>query len=219
MILLIEDRAERQVVALRNTGINLESFSDILDNRTGERYDSFLDDFQKNSFELDRYDVIACHKSAFDDKNTEVLNRLERFCEERDIPLVLFSGGIDANFYSSGAPETLVLNSGTFYSTNLGLFLESYKVGNHNLLILLYGAKWKLNILLSILEKINLLIENSDGQSIGIKRFLQETHYDNLIEIYPNIFRSVAEKKVDIQAMKNTQEELQNFAIKMIEDE
>lgn len=219
MILLIEDRAERQVVALKNTGIDLELFSDLLDNRIGERYESFLEDFQNDSFKLDRYDVIACHKSAFDDKNTEILNKLERFCEQQNIPLVLFSGGIDANFYSNGVPETLVLNSGTFYSANLDLFLDSCKEGNHNLPILLYGTKWKLNILLSVLEKINLLIENSDGQSIGIKIFLRETHYENLIEIYPSIFRPTAEKKVDIQAMKSAQEELQNFAIKMIEDE
>ena len=85
--------------------------------------------------------------------------------------------------------------------------------------MLLYGSKWKLNILLSVLEKINLLIENSDGESTGIKTFNLETGYNNLIEIYPDIFEPISEKYVDIQAMKTAQKKMKDFARKIIEDE
>ncbi len=163
-ILLIEDRTRRQQLFTIQTGIKLENFSDILDNCIEDKYNEFLNEMLQGIYDLNTYDIIISHKSAFGDNNGSVLKKLEEHCKEYDKSLVLFSGGIVGNYYNSEEYEVLELNSKTFYSKNLALFLEAVKKQNENLLMLCYGTQWKANIMLNILENLNLYIDTEDDK-------------------------------------------------------
>jgi len=180
-ILLIEDRGKRQELFTKDTNIELNQYSDILDNFTGEEYDEFLSSFIKDDFSLENYAVIIAHKSAFHDKNTQILLKLSEYCKIEKKPLVLFSGGLSANYYKNDEFETLELNSKIFYSQNLELFLEDFKNNNKNILMLCYGIQWKLNIALNILEKLNRFIEkNNEKTKIYYNKILIEIDFDKL---------------------------------------
>lgn len=183
-ILLIEDRCKRQELFTKDTNIELNQYGDILDNFTGEEYDAFLSSFIKDDFSLENYAVIIVHKSAFHDKNTQILLKLSEYCKIERKPLVLFSGGLSANYYKNDEFETLELNSKIFYSQNLKLFLEDFKNNNQNILILCYGIQWKLNIALNILEKLNRFIEkNNEKTKIYYDKILIEIDFDKLKSI------------------------------------
>ena len=94
-ILLIEDRAKRQQLFMDETGINLSDYDDILDNQIDEDYyKQILDD----KAELTKYDIIISHKSVGD--NSKVIDKLREHCKNTAKPLVLFSGGISANYFN-----------------------------------------------------------------------------------------------------------------------
>ncbi len=99
-ILLIEDRVERQLKFKGGTGINVEQYSDFLDNKTK---------LDKRS--LNNYSTIITHRSAFGSEDQNVLDYLKKYCEETETQLVFFSGGITATFYSNTKYEFLLLNS------------------------------------------------------------------------------------------------------------
>jgi hypothetical protein len=64
--------------------------------------------------------------------------------------------------------EFLLLNSKTFYSKNLELFLND----TANILTLAYGKKWKVSVLLNVLEQLNIFIADHKEES--------EIEYDDL---------------------------------------
>ena len=101
MILLIEDRADRQKYFMSEAGIDLNKYSDILDNRIKSKYDEFVEKIKNNTFDLGKYTVIVSHKSAFKDDNIHILKKLENHCRQYNKPLVLFSGGTDTNYYEN----------------------------------------------------------------------------------------------------------------------
>ncbi|MDF1875678.1 hypothetical protein JHD48_08020 [Sulfurimonas sp. SAG-AH-194-I05] len=158
-ILLIEDRVTRQQLFMNETSIKLDEYNDILDNCINHKYTDFLQDILRDEFDLDKYSIIITHKSAFEEKNIEVLSKLKKYCEVHQKPLVFFSGGISVNYYLNDAYESLELNSKTFYSSNLTYFLKEFKANNKNILMLCYGKKWRLNVAANILEKTNNFIE------------------------------------------------------------
>ena len=176
-ILLIEDRFERQKRFMDETKIDLYSseITSILDNIVGESYIKIFNDLKNDTYNFDKYAIIILHKSAFDTYNTSIIAKLERYCHESSKVLVLFSGGIDANYYLKDENfELIELNSKTFYSHNLQIFLEDFKNNNLHPLILCYGDKWKLNILLNILETLNLYIDTTNKDKILYKTFMRD---------------------------------------------
>jgi hypothetical protein len=172
-ILLIEDRVERQSKFTDDTGIDLEQYCSFLDNRTT---------LDKSS--LSAYETIITHRSAFGNDDENLLDYLKKHCEETGTSLVFFSGGISSTYYSKGKYEFLLLNSKSFYSQNLQLFLDDVKEGKDaNVLLLGYGKQWKFNILLNTLEKINLFISNSQREckvKIKLSRFKTSTKIENI---------------------------------------
>jgi len=172
-ILLIEDRVERQIKFRDDTGINFEKFSDFLDNK-----------IKLDKSSLNDYSTIITHRSAFGNEDENILDYLKKYCEETGTQLVFFSGGISTTYYSNTKYEFLLLNSKSFYSRNLQLFLEDVKQNeNPNLLLLGYGEQWKFNILLNTLEKINLFISNSETEGkekVKLNRFKTSTKIENI---------------------------------------
>ena len=161
-VLLIEDRYKRQQLFRKQTGIKLEKYSDILDNCIEDKYNAFLNEILLSEFDLTSYDIIITHKSAFGEDNDVILKTLTEHCKKYTKPLVLFSGGIVGNYYNREVYEVLELNSKTFYSQNLTLFLDAIKEENENLLMLPYGRQWQLNIILNVIESLNLYIDTKD---------------------------------------------------------
>ena len=72
--------------------------------------------------------------------------------------MVFFSGGISSNFYDNSEFEKLEINSKTFYSKNLVLFLDAVKNQNEDILMLCYGEYWKENIVANTLEETNIFL-------------------------------------------------------------
>jgi len=165
-ILLIEDRQERQQRFTNQTNINLNDYSDILDNKIAQAYDDIYDNLKDGKFDFHDYVMVIAHKSAFNGDTQKVLYGIENECKSRTISLVLFSGGITANYYEEEKNfKKLELNSKDFYSQNLKMFLENYKKNEKTeLLMLSYGEKWKLDIVLNCMEKINIFIETHKNE-------------------------------------------------------
>ncbi len=217
MILLIEDRTERQKLFMRETNIDLDDYNDILDNVIKDKYQKFLQDMEKGTFDLDKYTVIISHKSAFGDDNSIFLQKLEDYCILQEKPFVLFSGGIDTNYYEKTDYELLELNSKLFYSENLKLFLDTAKEKEPNILIMAYGKQWRLNILLNVFEKMNLKIEENTRQFY--KDFQLETNYRLLEDLDVELYSPVLEgKDITIDEMKKIGLDLENHIKKVIVD-
>ena len=155
-IALIEDRYKRQTHFLEQNLINLEDYEDVLENFIEEKASNILENISNDSFDLHEFDIIICHKSV--ENNTVILGNLKDYCKNHQKTLILFSGGISVNYYDNSEFEFLELNSKTFYSQNLLLFLKSIKINNEDIMMLCYGEQWKQNIVANVLEKTNLFI-------------------------------------------------------------
>jgi len=164
-ILLIDDRKERQTKFTADTGIDLESYIDILDNITGEEYYTYVDKLSQDNFELE-HDIIMVHRSAFGETNINILDRLKNYCKDKDKKLIFFSGGISSTFYMREPFEILLINSKIFYSSNLKIFLDDAIKNDFNILKIGYGDKWKLNVMLNTLEKINKFLGYNHAEDI-----------------------------------------------------
>ena len=193
-ILLVEDRAKRQQLFMNDTQIDLTRYCDILDNYIEDKYNQCLNELLLNNFNLNQYDIIISHKSAFGEDNNKILHLLKEHCKEHKKSLILFSGGISANYYNNEIYEVLELNSKTFYSENLKLFLESVEKEDENILMLCYGNRWKLNIILNILEKLNLFIEkNQDLKDIQYSELSIDVDIDKLNKIDYKFYEMIIE--------------------------
>lgn len=155
-IAIIEDRYKRQAYLLEQNIINFDDYEDILENFIEEKASNILQDISNNNFDLNEFNIIVCHKSV--ENNTLILSNLKDYCKKYHKTLILFSGGISVNYYDNSEFELLELNSKTFYSQNLLLFLEAIKTDNEDIMMLCYGEQWKKNIVANILEKTNLFI-------------------------------------------------------------
>jgi len=226
MILLIEDIAKRQKIFMKDTNINLDIYSDILENCIDEKYDKFLQDVLHDDFDFTPYNVIVTHKSAYDKDNIKILDILKNHCKTHKKSLVLFSGGVDKNYYDNLDYELIVTNSKVFYSKNLQLFLESYRQNHHQLLMLIYGERYKLNIALNIFESLSLYIEKNKGQeTINYKKLVKAMSEANVdIELLEDIqFEFQIEKnkfnKVAFENIVTLQKNLEQYIKESIENE
>jgi len=181
-ILLIEDVSDRQNEFMSHLDFSLTSYSDILKNSIGDKYIDVAKSLKNDTFNFDDYEIIITHKSAFEDQTNTIISKLELYCEKTKTPLVLFSGGV-SDYYNNSKYEHLQLNSKDFYSQHLKLFLDEYKNGNINLMILSYGNKWKILVLLNVLEKINLFLNKMKEEDIvydSFKNLTQLNHLNNV---------------------------------------
>ena len=193
-ILLIEDRFQRQALFMRETKIDLEQYSHILDNVSNGDEVNLFELTIKGEFDYAKYDYVLCHKSIFNGDNSQFISLLKKHTQENNISLILFSGGVSVNYYSSNPHEVLELNSKTFYSQNLKLFLDAIEKGNENILMLCYGQNWKLSILSNSLEKINLFIaENLNEDNIVYNNFINEIEIAKIEKINQGFYAVVVE--------------------------
>ena len=120
---------------------------------TGIEFDNLIDSLKSNDTrKLDQYECIASHRSAL---SNEVRDTLKEYCRKNKKPLILFSGGITSSVLKDVEFPFLHINSKEFYSENLKLFIEACEEHNTvNLLLLQFGKKWKLSLLLNLRNNI-----------------------------------------------------------------
>lgn len=120
---------------------------------TGSDFDNLTNYLKNNNTEsLNQYQCIVSHRSAFSNDERDLL---KKYCKENLKPLVFFSGGITSSVLKDIDFPFLHINSKEFYSDNLRLFIKDCEDNNRvNLLILQFGMKWKLSLLLSLRNKI-----------------------------------------------------------------
>lgn len=187
-ILLLDDRATRQTNSLHKNEIDLKSYC-LLDNKIEEDFNTVFMNLE--TFLIDNtstYDVVIVHESKF--RGTKEDGILKTFCKNNKIKLVYFSGGIGSTFYNINN-ETLYINSNGLYSRKLSLFYKDYEnkvlkkcsPDKINLLLLAYGDKWKTNILLNAVEKLNTYLYLNMGETfIEYDDFKKKTLLDIILD-------------------------------------
>lgn len=120
---------------------------------TGIDFDNLIDSLKSNDTrKLDQYECIASHRSALSNK---VRDPLKEYCRKNKKPLIFFSGGITSSVLKDVEFPFLHINSKEFYSENLKLFIKACEEHNTvNLLLLQFGKKWKLSLLLNLRNNI-----------------------------------------------------------------
>ncbi len=189
-ILLIEDRAQRQKLFMKDLGIDLldPKYHNILDNAIEERYIEIYEQLKNDKLNFDDYSIIIAHKSAFDEDNEKIIMRLKKGSKI----LILFSGGIDTNYYiKNDKIEILELNSKIFYSNNLKKFLDNFSDTGKNILSLCYGDNWKLNIALNIVEEINYILNETNDIKIDCDELIDSLAKEILDEVDIELYSKI----------------------------
>jgi len=210
-IMLIDDRTERQILFSKDTGIDLKTYSNIFDNFTAESYEELFKEFKDDKFgRLDNYEVIITHRSAYEEINSKVIDKLKEICKQQKKSLVFFSGGISATSLAYN-PDSLLINSKSFYSHNLKLFFENSVDNRPNIKILAFGEHWKVNLLLNILENINKFIgDNKDEEKIDYDDFKDKTEIDSIINILKFQEPKTTYDFIEMKDLKNLVADLNN---------
>jgi hypothetical protein len=120
---------------------------------TGLQFDVLIGSLKSNDTKpLDQYECIASHRSAL---SNEVRDAIKEYCRIKRKPLIFFSGGITSSVLKDLDFPFLHINSKEFYSENLKMFIETCEESNRvNLLVLQFGKKWKLSLLLNLRNNI-----------------------------------------------------------------
>ncbi len=159
-ILLLEDTDTRE--ELDTTKLKVFENTTALEVILGSvKCNSFLDEFMLNIDAFEKYDTIIIHASIYKSEQREKL--FDKLKELNKKEIVVFSGNSGSSFIKN----TLVVSAKSLYQ-NLEVYLNEDK---KDILMLQYGQKWKLNILLNILEKINIFIEENTDEECDFDEF------------------------------------------------
>lgn len=144
--IIIDDRTERKKRHLSEESLN-ELYS--LVNR-GLLKLSDGSNFSLNNFDsiMNEYDLIAIHRSYL--INCGIINSLPEYIKKYKRYIIVFSGGVSQNTVLNKGYQ-LTVDSSDFYTEKLPSFVEDFcKVESMKspLLKFLYGASWKLTLLL-----------------------------------------------------------------------
>lgn len=163
-ILLLEDRVNRMK---QFVDFNLESYS-CIDLIRGDDLNNKLLKINENEFtDFNIYDCLIFHSSAISARQK---SNLKTYCKQEGKNLVFFSGGITTSYYTDNQHPFLNVNSKLFYSKNLQMFLDdAIEKGICNLLMIQYGFKWQLNLLLNYRNNINMIKEENEGNKVYVR--------------------------------------------------
>lgn len=175
-ILLLENREARTSF----DKMKLSKYSNVLKLVSGDvECNNLLDNFLKDHSTLGKYNTIIIHSNIFyEERRDELFKELKEYCSDKN--LIIFSGGTSS---SSLRENILELSADKLYKENLEMFLQEYSKATSNILMLSYGKKWQLNILLNILEKINLFINDYNENTKSIYKFIQKVKLNDLNKI------------------------------------
>lgn len=150
-IILLEDKVDRD--SLNQANIDFDQYTNLEAVFGKNECIEYLNDFSK----LDDFEIVIIHASIQGESQENIVQKVKDYCAKFQKSLVIFSGGGDIGTLRN---NTLEITAKSLY-INLPTFLETYPDNSH-LLMLAYGEHWYLNILLRILERLNILIEEND---------------------------------------------------------
>jgi len=188
-VLLLEDRIPRQENFLRNLNEDIfNKYALLIDNKINGSFGDIKQKFSEKDFSiLEGYNCIALHYSAFD---KEVTNAIYELCKKQKKSLIYFSGGISSSFLDeSNGFSFLTINSKTFYSKNLIIFLENIKNNKKiNIGLLSFGDKLELSLLLSLRQQLSftdeifVLDESTSVEEIDSKFKIYSNYIQTLLK-------------------------------------
>lgn len=150
--------------------------------------------------------AILFHSSyEIANKNITKENIRQEFIN-RKTPFILFSGGLQNNYFFTSGTVQANVNSGTMYR-NLRLFIEEFEnEENINVPLLLFGKKYLMNEILSVQRLVIAYLSNkssddflSNNELMNIKRLIKPAMNDpQLNEAKENLIAYLSQKKCDI---------------------
>lgn len=151
-IALLEDRLSR-MAQFSNFDLSKEIVIEII---TDINLVSLLESIEAGNLDrLNPYNCIILHRSALSNSQRDAV---KNYCHTHQKPLVYFSGGISTSTFNDYFFPFLHINSKDLYSGSLRLFIDDLeKTKQINLLVLQFGSKWILNLLLSFRDRLNRL--------------------------------------------------------------
>lgn len=145
-IILIEDRPGRQAQLIDKEQLEMLSKKPFLVIPQEEICRRLIENINSNDINAFlSYSLIIIHRSSLNSMGLMALNEL---CKEKNIDLILFSGGLSQLIYTKVNYQSLSLNSKEFYNNNLISFLDKYSIKRTSLLELVYQSNWKLELLM-----------------------------------------------------------------------
>jgi len=161
-VVLIEDRFERMKDFLSKRKLNINQFEG-LNIITGELFETLKSEVkQKDISRIDKFEIVMAHQSAWSQAN---LSFIKQSCQSSKKLLILFSGGISSTHFNFDLSPLLVINVDDFYSKNLELFLSDYfDTGDPNILLLQYGKKWRLSVLMEARNNLSVYLEKNKNK-------------------------------------------------------
>lgn len=213
--MLIEDRISR-MEKYNSSIVNIPQ----VDIYTGNNFEVLINSLKNNDTTiLDNYVCIAAHRTALPDKIRE---SLKDYCMTKDKPLIFFSGGISASVLKDNPFPFLNLNSKDFYSGNFNLFCEVLEdLGMPNLLILQFGVKWKLSLLLNLRNLISVhmnrrvLVEKSiDG--FENKKLVDELSMVRDLQLSKLLIKDLISENDSLVFLKNPYESINEDKLKIL---
>ena len=183
-ILLIDDRKDEQERLLQRYKINLDEYSTILDNLTGDMAINLFATFNTNDEFLLQYSVWIIHHSMFK-KRKPILKKIEKFCHQNGINLVLFTG--DNQKIEFNPKKGLLKLSRNDLYRNLKPFLDYNRDVEPQLVILGFGDNWKAALLSNVEDSIEKFLNNV-GETISIELFKNEiNNLETAVKILDNV--------------------------------
>jgi len=163
-IAIVEDRAKR-LQQFQSFDIWNEPSIVVI---TGQSFQDLVDNLEANNLTvLYNYDVVAVHRSAMSEK---IRDAIKNYCAKTRKPLVFFSGGITSSYYKETGFSFLLMNSKEFYSDHLKIFIDHVnESGKPNLLMLQFGANWKISMLLSLRNRIAVSLSKEELKATGVR--------------------------------------------------
>lgn len=213
--MLIEDRISR--MEKYNSSIVNISQVDIF---TGNNFEVLINSLKNNdTTSIDNYACIAAHRTALPDKIRE---SLKDYCKMKNKPLIFFSGGISASVLKDNPFPFLNLNSKDFYSDNFNLFCVALKnLGIPNLLILQFGVKWKLSLLLNLRNLISVhmnrrVLVNESIDGFENKKLVDELSMVRDLQLSNLLIKDLISENDSLVFLKNQYESIDEDKLKIL---
>ncbi len=151
-IILLDNKNERQEKIYKVDFSKLDN----VENISGEEdCNTLLTNFMNNDYDFNDYDFIIIHKNIYPEAKRELIfSKLKKDNEDK---LIYFTGENNIKL-----DNTIPTVTSTDMYKNLQIFNDNFTGGKENILMLQYGQRWEIDILLNDLEQINLFIENGD---------------------------------------------------------
>ncbi|HRO09004.1 MAG TPA: hypothetical protein PK047_09060 [Saprospiraceae bacterium] len=164
-ILFLEDRPSRQIQFLPHGEKDVEKLSALEGVFMPKSKDcrDIIGQINQASYIFDtQTELIIVHKSSL---ITEGLQYLSEFCEQNEVKLICFSGGISQLIYTNEGFEFMNMNSVDFYSERLIPFIERFVAGESETLLELASDNFKLSYLLTARQLIGSIELEQDGDA------------------------------------------------------